>query len=83
MAQPRFFYDLASPEAYLAAERVQHVLGVVPEWVPIRMGVAFRCAEEVASHREDVERAAAQMRSIGDWAEPIVFRIEHGFDSGD
>jgi predicted phosphodiesterase len=31
----------------------------------------------------DVERAASQMRSIGDWAEPIVFRIEHGFDSGD
>jgi predicted phosphodiesterase len=30
----------------------------------------------------DVERAAAQMRSYGDWAEPIVFRIEHGFDSG-
>jgi predicted phosphodiesterase len=29
----------------------------------------------------DVERAAAQMRSYGDWAEPIVFRIEHGFDS--
>jgi predicted phosphodiesterase len=31
----------------------------------------------------DVERAARQMRSYGDWAEPIVFRIEHGFDAGD
>ncbi len=30
----------------------------------------------------DVERAAAQMRSYGDWAEPIVHRIEHGSDSG-
>jgi predicted phosphodiesterase len=28
----------------------------------------------------DVERAAAQMRSHGDWAEPIARRIEHGFD---
>jgi predicted phosphodiesterase len=28
----------------------------------------------------DVERAAAQMRSYGDWAEPIVYRIEHGSD---
>jgi diadenosine tetraphosphatase ApaH/serine/threonine PP2A family protein phosphatase len=28
----------------------------------------------------DVERAAAQMRSCGDWAEPIVHRIEHGSD---
>jgi diadenosine tetraphosphatase ApaH/serine/threonine PP2A family protein phosphatase len=28
----------------------------------------------------DVERAAAQMRSYGDWAEPIVYRLEHGSD---
>jgi predicted phosphodiesterase len=28
----------------------------------------------------DIERAAAQMRSLGDWAEPIVHRIEHGSD---
>jgi predicted phosphodiesterase len=28
----------------------------------------------------DVERAAAQMRSYGEWAEPIVHRIEHGSD---
>jgi predicted phosphodiesterase len=28
----------------------------------------------------DVERAAAQMRSYGDWAEPVVYRIEHGLD---
>jgi predicted phosphodiesterase len=30
----------------------------------------------------DVERSAAQMRRYGDWAKPLVFRIEHGFDSG-
>ena len=28
----------------------------------------------------DVERAAARMRSYGEWAEPIVRRIEHGSD---
>lgn len=28
----------------------------------------------------DVERAAAQMRSYGEWAEPIARRIENGFD---
>lgn len=28
----------------------------------------------------DVERAAAKMRSYGDWAEPIVYRLEHGSD---
>jgi diadenosine tetraphosphatase ApaH/serine/threonine PP2A family protein phosphatase len=30
----------------------------------------------------DVERAAAKMRSYGQWAEPIVYRIEHGLDAG-
>jgi predicted phosphodiesterase len=30
----------------------------------------------------DVERAAAMMRSYGDWAEPIAYRIEHGADQG-
>jgi predicted phosphodiesterase len=29
----------------------------------------------------DVERAAAQMRTYGEWAEPIVYRIEHGVDA--
>jgi predicted phosphodiesterase len=28
----------------------------------------------------DVERAAAQMRSYGEWAGPIVYRLEHGAD---
>lgn len=28
----------------------------------------------------DTERAAARMRSYGDWASPIVHRIEHGSD---
>ena len=28
----------------------------------------------------DVERAVAQMRTYGDWADPIVYRIEHGSD---
>lgn len=30
----------------------------------------------------DIERAAAKMRSYGDWAEPIADRIERGFDPG-
>jgi 2-hydroxychromene-2-carboxylate isomerase len=62
---PRFYYDLASPEAYVAAERVVGVLGAVPEFVPVRLAGlaagglgAFRCAEEEASFREDVERRA-------------------------
>ena len=72
--RPRFFFDLASPVAYLAAERVNHVLGGVPEWVPVRLDEPgpFRCAEEVAAYREDVERAArAQAVQPMRWPEPF------------
>ena len=33
-----FFYDLGSPYAYLAAERIHKVLPVVPVWQPILLG---------------------------------------------
>jgi 2-hydroxychromene-2-carboxylate isomerase len=36
--RPVFYYDINSPYAYLAAERVNHVLPVVPEWQPISFG---------------------------------------------
>jgi len=72
--QPRFYFDLASPVAYLAAERVNHVLGEVPEWVPVRVGEVgpFRCHEEVLAYREDVERAAAHqgLKPLR-WPEPF------------
>ena len=56
-----FYYDLASPDAYLAAERVVHVLGTVPEFVPVQIGSVggFRCAEEEAIYRAEIERRAA------------------------
>ena len=72
--QSRFYFDLASPVAYLAAERVNHVLGEVPEWVPVRVGEVgpFRCHEEVLAYREDVERAAAhQGLQPLRWPEPF------------
>jgi 2-hydroxychromene-2-carboxylate isomerase len=34
-AQPVFFYDLGSPESYLAAEQVMSALPAVPEWEPV------------------------------------------------
>jgi 2-hydroxychromene-2-carboxylate isomerase len=36
--QPVFYFDLGSPYAYLAAERLQLVLPVVPVWQPILLG---------------------------------------------
>jgi 2-hydroxychromene-2-carboxylate isomerase len=58
---PVFYYDLASPDAYLAAERIVSVLGTVPEFVPVAFGGpdGFRCAEELEIYRADVERRAA------------------------
>lgn len=57
--QARFYFDFASPEAYLVAEQVNAALGEVPEWVPVALGPpAFRCAAEVDAYREDVQRRA-------------------------
>ena len=36
--QPVFYFDLGSPYAYLAAERLSDVLPVVPVWQPILLG---------------------------------------------
>ena len=36
--QPTFYYDLGSPYAWLAAERVHQVLPQVPVWQPILLG---------------------------------------------
>jgi 2-hydroxychromene-2-carboxylate isomerase len=82
--QPRFYYDFASPDAYLAAERVNHVLAVIPEWVPVKLSLLrggevgpFRCAEEVASLQEDVERRARayELQAVR-WPEPFPSETE-------
>jgi 2-hydroxychromene-2-carboxylate isomerase len=64
--QPIFYYDLASPEAYVVAERSAGVLGEVPEWQPVRLAGLrsgeigpFRCAAEVDAYQEDVARRVA------------------------
>ncbi len=36
--RPVFYYDLGSPYSYIAAERVNSVLGVAPVWQPILLG---------------------------------------------
>lgn len=61
-----FYFDFASPDAYLAAERVLQVVGdrgLVAEWVPIRAPrewAVFRCATEEEIARSEIERVAAQ-----------------------
>ena len=57
--QPVFWFDLGSPEAYLAAERVMAELPVVPEWVPIlEAALPAHQIGDVAARRAAVELAA-------------------------
>jgi 2-hydroxychromene-2-carboxylate isomerase len=60
--QPVFYYDLGSPECYLAAERVMTALAVVPEWTPVDAGgLPARPPEDAATRRAAVERRAAEL----------------------
>jgi 2-hydroxychromene-2-carboxylate isomerase len=78
---PAFFFDLASPAAYLAAERALQVLPGV-EWVPVlardlpgaESFEAFRCAEERDIALAGIERAAAAygLQPLR-WPDPFPF----------
>jgi 2-hydroxychromene-2-carboxylate isomerase len=39
---PLFFYDLGSPYAWLAAERIDSLLPVPPVWIPVLLGGIFK-----------------------------------------
>jgi 2-hydroxychromene-2-carboxylate isomerase len=77
-----FYFDLASPLAYLAAERVLQALPGPLEWQPVlardlpgaELFDAFRCGAEEEAMRERVERRA---RELGlqplRWPEPFPF----------
>lgn len=80
--QPVFYFDLASPEAYLAAERVLQVLPVVAEWVPVLARdlpaadtfEGFRCETDREAFLERYERSAAR-RGLQPlrWPDPFPF----------
>ena len=67
-SRPIFYYDLGSPYAYLAAERVNRVLPVVPVWQPILLGGVWKATgggswsltAERADGMAEVERRAAR-----------------------
>ena len=75
-ADPAFYFDLSSPEAWLAAERVLRVVPQPCEWVPVHLPFegAFRCAEEETIFRAELERRAAQLglQEVR-WPEPFPF----------
>jgi 2-hydroxychromene-2-carboxylate isomerase len=56
--QPVFYYDLASPLCYIAAERIMSELPVVPEWEPVLWGDGVGADSQSAL-------VAAQARELG------------------
>jgi 2-hydroxychromene-2-carboxylate isomerase len=77
-----FYFDLASPLAYLAAERIRHALPIACEWQPILAREldgadtfeAFRCRAESEVFRTQIERRAAALGVPGlRWPDPFPF----------
>jgi 2-hydroxychromene-2-carboxylate isomerase len=77
-----FYFDLRSPEAYLAAERALAVLPAPCEWQPILASMlpaaerfeAYRCASEAEIARENIERRARELELMPlRWPEPFPF----------
>jgi 2-hydroxychromene-2-carboxylate isomerase len=83
--QPVFFYDFYSPYSYLAAERVNAVMPVVPEWRPISFGHilkqsgrrpwSFDQGEDHDAHWHEIEARAAE-RELPGLTRPSGWPIE-------
>lgn len=65
--QPVFWYDLGSPESYLAAERVNATLPVIPEWVPVLAAGLPGCDPVPLGQR----RAAVERRAVSQHVQPL------------
>jgi 2-hydroxychromene-2-carboxylate isomerase len=66
--QPTFYYDLGSPYAYLAAERIHQVLPVVPTWQPILLGGIWKVTGRrswATTERRDEGMAEVERRAEG------------------
>ncbi len=74
--QPAFYFDLASPECYLSAERIMTLLPVAAEWIPIR-GSALPALSDAAEERALVDTLAEQ-RSLQAprWPSPFPFESD-------
>ncbi len=77
-----FYFDLASPLAYLAAERVLHTLPGPAEWQPVLARElagaegfdAFRCRQEEEIFRGEVARRAEELGLQPlRWPDPFPF----------
>ena len=84
-AQPVFFYDFYSPYSYLAAERVNSAMPVVPEWRPISFGHilkqsgrrpwSFDLGEDHDAHWDAIDARAAE-RELPEVKRPAGWPID-------
>jgi 2-hydroxychromene-2-carboxylate isomerase len=72
-AELAFYYDLSCPFSYLAAERVERLLGDV-EWVPVAGG-AMGSGRSPAEVRIRAERRAAELRLPLVWPDRFPARV--------
>ncbi len=77
-----FYFDLASPLAYLAAERVMHTMPIATEWQPVlarelpgaESFEAFRCREDEEIFRLELERRVLELGLQRlRWPDPFPF----------
>lgn len=74
-----FYFDLASPAAYLVAERILHVLPVAAEWTPVLAGGLGGGDDRGSEEQDEAWRAtiAGRARELGlqelRWPEPFPF----------
>jgi 2-hydroxychromene-2-carboxylate isomerase len=76
-ADAAFYFDLRSPQAYLAAERALAVLPAPCEWQPILSAEpAYRCEAEFEAMRESVQVRAATLE-----LQPLRWPSPYPYDS--
>ena len=79
-----FYFDLGSPEAYLAAERILHVLPAPAEWRPVlaRELPGVEAGEERSDEeRAGEERSAFELRAHQAGLQPLRWPSPFPFDS--
>jgi 2-hydroxychromene-2-carboxylate isomerase len=64
MSQATFYFDLGSPYAYLAAERLHEVLSEPVAWQPVSLGALFKLNGRGSWSLGDPERRRAGMAEV-------------------
>jgi 2-hydroxychromene-2-carboxylate isomerase len=86
--RPVFYYDLSSPYAYLAAERINSLFETPPVWQPIAVGFVLRAIGKVGwsmkpewleEGKREIERRAAE-RGLPPIRWPDFWRRDAGPD---